>query len=126
MPHTPDRRRRRSRDVSEALRNQLDACREDAALEAMVLADEDGLCLAAAGPGQTCGELAATVPLLGRKAGDFQGVLLSDRGGKQMMVQRFRIDASELYLCAIGGDDDQRARQIARSMCGVSRILRAA
>jgi hypothetical protein len=89
----------------------------------MVLSDEDGLCLAASGPESTCQELAATLPLIGRKAGDFSGVLLAPGGGMSAMVQRFRVDSAELYMCALGGDEDLRARQIARSIRGCARIL---
>jgi hypothetical protein len=118
-----DRRQRRSLDTTQALALQLRACCEDARLDAMVLADEDGLCLAAAGPETTCQEVAATLPVLGRKAGDFTGVLLAAGRALETMVHRFRCDESSLYLCAIGGDESLRARQIARSIGGVTRIL---
>lgn len=120
-----DRRKRRSSDIHEALAYQLEACREDARLDAMVLSDADGLCMAASGAQDTCGEVAAALPILGRKAGDFHGVLLSGLGPIKMMIQRFKVETEELYLCAVGGTDDLAARQIARSMRGVSRILAA-
>ncbi len=91
-----------------------------------MLSDEHGLCLAASGPRDTCDEVAAKLPIIGRKAGDFQGVLLTPQGGFLAMLQRFFVDESELYLCAIGGDENLRARQIARSISGVARILSAA
>ena len=125
MQNPGNRRNRRSSEIYQALSYQLRSCREDAQLDAIVLADEDGICLASAGPADTCEGVAATLPILGRKAGDFDGVLLAPSGGLKALVQRFRIDSSELYLCAIGGDDDLRARQIARSITGVSRILAA-
>lgn len=123
MSKLPDRRRRRSHDAFEAIGFQLQACTEDAGLDAMVVADEDGLCLAAAGPADRCGEIAAHLPILGRQPGGFRGVLLADDGGIPADVQRFLIDGSELYVCAIGGDEDLRARQIARSIRGCARIL---
>lgn len=123
MSRTPDRRHKRSSEIFQALGYQLKTCREDGKLHGLVLSDEDGLCLAAAGPADTCGEVAATLPLLGRKAGDFKGVLLGDQGGVSAMVQRFRVDDAELYMCALGGDEDRQTRQIARSINGCARIL---
>jgi len=123
MSKDPDRRYKRSSEIFQALGHQLKACWEDGSLDGLVLSDEDGLCLAAAGPADTCGEVAATLPMLGRKAGDFKGILLADRGGVSAMVQRFRVEDTELYMCALGGDEDRQARQIARSISGCARIL---
>ena len=119
----PDRRRQRSNDVQQALGLQLQACLEDAHLDAMILSDDTGLCMAASGEEQTCGEIAAAAPIIGRNAGDFAGVLLGDRRGLEMNIQRFRLDEAILYMCAVGGSDDLRARQIARSIRGCARIL---
>ncbi len=126
MSKTADRRRKRSSEIFQALGYQLRTCWEDGRLEGLVLSDEDGLCLAAAGPADTCGEVAATLPILGRKAGDFKGVLLAERGGVSALVQRFRVDDAELYMCALGGDEDGQVRQIARSISGCARILASA
>jgi hypothetical protein len=119
----PDRRKRRSSDVREALRYQLAACCEDARLDAMVLSDEDGLCLAASGTPATTEEVAAALPILGRRAGDFHGVLLSGHAATKLLVHRFRHDTSELYLAAVGDDEELCVRQIARSLQGLGRIL---
>lgn len=92
----------------------------------MVLTDDTGLCLAASGPAATCDEIAAAAPILGRKAGDFDGVLLGASRAMRTMMQRFLYEDAKLYLCAVGGDDDLlRARQIARSLSGCCRILAA-
>lgn len=123
MSKIPDRRRKRSSEIFQALSHQLKVCWEDGRLQGLVLSDEDGLCLAAAGSAETCGEVAATLPMLGRKAGDFKGVLLADETGVSAMVQRFRVDDAELYMCALGGDEAGQARQIARSITGCARIL---
>ena len=53
-------------------------------------------------------------------------LLFGASGGQDAIVQRFRIDTSELYVCALGGDEDLRTRQIARSISGCARILAAA
>ena len=123
---TYDRRVRRSNHTHEALGFQMEACREDASLEAMLISDDDGLCMAASGPSRTCEEVAAALPLLGRKAGDFAGVLLAEWGPARVVMQRLLIEDSPMYVCAIGDDRDLCARQIARSIGGVTRILAAA
>lgn len=120
-----DRRRRRANDVALALRYQLDACRGDAEMEALVVADEDGLCLAASGPLETCHEVAAVLPFLGRRRREFQGTVLSAKGGLRVMVRAFDFGGQELYACAIGGADERRADGLARSVAGVARILAA-
>lgn len=119
----PDRRRNRSDNTYTALRNQLEACRRTAGLEAMVLTDESGLALAGSGDADTCDEAAARLALVGRKIPAFVGVLLSDRGSMSVSMQRFSVGESELYMCAIGGQPDPRAAQIERSINGASRIL---
>jgi hypothetical protein len=120
-----DRRRKRAGDVALALRYQLDACRDGADLEAMVVADEDGLCLAASGPVDTCHEVAAVLPFLGRTQKEFEGTVLSERGGLRVHVRAFAFGGQELYACAIGGREDRRAQELERSVTGVARILAA-
>ncbi len=119
-----ERRHRRTEDVMEALHYQLDACREDAELTAMVVADDYGMCLASSGAHMTCSEIAARLPMLGRKAGDFEGVLLSAAGGVPVTMKRIRVEGAELYACAVGGGDHARsAAQLERAEIGVRRIL---
>lgn len=121
-----ERRHRRSRNTTKALYYQLDACRADANLEAVVLSDEDGLCLASAGDRETCDEIAANLPFVGSKAPDFEGVLFSPRKAWKVGVRRFEVLGTELYLCVAGGRGESRTTQLARSMGGIARILQAA
>ncbi len=118
-----ERRKRRSELTTEALSFQLDECRRTAKLEGMVLSDEAGMCLASAGNTESCEEVAARLPLVGRRVRDFDGVLFSDQRGFAVRMRRFHIGESELYVCAIGGRPDQRDRQILRSITAVTRIL---
>lgn len=95
-------------------------------MDALLLADADGLCVLAAGFTDTCEEVAARLPLLGRKAGDFHGVLLGDHGGTEVMVRRFNAGGGELFACAVGGrTEETTAEQLDRSVAGVTRILAA-
>ena len=118
-----ERRRRRSDNTTRALSYQLEACRTEARLEGMVLSDEEGVCMARSGDGGTCDEVAARLPLIGRKTEAFEGVLLSAGRGWEVAVRRFRVEGGELYLAAIGGRPSEREAQLGRSEAGVSRIL---
>jgi hypothetical protein len=119
------RRQRRSNDVLTAMTYQLDACREEADLEALVVSDESGLCVASAGRAETCEELAARLPIIGRRAPDFGGIPLSGNGGLQMMVRSFSVAGQSLYVCALGKPHAKIERTLKRGIQGVSRILAA-
>lgn len=120
-----ERRRRRSSDPSQAIAHQLDTCRHEAGLDAMILADRDGLCIAASGPVVACEEFAARVSVMQREAHDFDGELWTDDDRWDVHVRRFDIDGFELCLCAVGGMAGGRAAEVERSQRGVTRILAA-
>ncbi|WP_428263375.1 hypothetical protein [Haliangium sp.] len=122
---TPDRRRRRSHDPSTALYYQLDACRRSAGLDALLLSDRDGLCIAAAGDGESCDEFAARISIMHPGRHRFEGELWTDVDRWDVHVCRFELDGFEMSLCAVGGLADDRASQVDRSLRGVARILAA-
>lgn len=121
-----ERRRRRAQTITLALSYQLDDCCRDGAIEAMVVADGDGLPLAAAGDVYACDEVAARMVLVGPRIREFNGTLLG--GGTRWDVQMTKVDVdgSELLVCAVGGTAEQRKKQIARGAEGALRILAAA
>lgn len=125
MP-TPERRRRRSDLITQALTYQLAACCEDGCIHAMVLADDLGLPLASSGDPAACDEIAASMALVAARTDQFAGTLY--RGGRQWEVEMTRIpvDGSHLVVCAVGGTAEQRWRQVARGARGTQRILGAA
>ena len=102
-----DRRTRRGDTLEDALNYQLAACVDAEGLSAMVLADADGLPLAAWGGSDTCEEAAARAPF--RRDDD--------------QARRFRFGGHDLYLCAVGGEELARRRSLERSQNGVARIL---
>ena len=120
-----ERRRRRAESITLALTYQLDDCCKDGAIDAMVVADGDGLPLAAAGDGYACDEVAARMVLVGPRIRSFNGTLLG--GGQRWDVQmtKVKVDNSELLVCAVGGSAEQRKKQIARGAAGAVRILAA-
>jgi hypothetical protein len=120
-----ERRHRRAQTVTLALSYQLDDCCRDGAMEAMVVADSDGLPLAAAGDAYACDEVAARMVLVGPRIRAFDGTLLGAGKRWDVQMQKVELDGSELLVCAVGGTPDQRARQIARGAAGALRILAA-
>jgi hypothetical protein len=125
MMRSPERRRRRSADATVALRYQLEACRAEGKLDAILLADEDGLCLAYAGSTESAGEVAAQAPIFGRKTERFRGVLLSHAGGTEIVVKRFDVGGTTMFACAVGRADDRSETLVQRTIGGASRILGA-
>ncbi len=122
MAHIDDRRRRRSEDASLALRYQLDAIRSAAGSEAVLVADDMGLCLASSGERVLCEELAAWLPLLGSldvlgPGHDVEAL------GRPIAVRRVQIEQVRLYVCAVGR---QSEGPLDVSAAGVARILDAA
>ena len=104
-----ERRRRRSVDPTLALTYQLAACCAEG-VDAMVVADGDGVPLASAGDDYACDEVAARVVIVGRRIRDFHGTLLGP--GQQWEVQMRKLDlgaAGEVVICAIGGTATARA-----------------
>lgn len=126
MPIQERRRRRASISTDGAtlaLRYQLLACCEDGGIEAMVVADGDGLPLASSGDTLACDEVAAKMVVVGRRIKQFDGTLLG--GGTKYDVQmvKVEVEGTELLVCAVGGTPEARKRQIARSAEGALRIL---
>lgn len=120
-----ERRLRRAATTTQALQFQLDQCCKDGEMEAMVVADRDGLPLAAAGDSYACDEVAARMVLVGPRISAFDGTLLGDRGPWDVQMMKVRIDGSELLVCAVGGTPAARKKQIARGSAGALRILAA-
>ncbi|HEY0254381.1 MAG TPA: hypothetical protein VGC41_22795 [Kofleriaceae bacterium] len=120
-----ERRHRRSDTTTVALTYQLDSCCREGAMEAMVVADSDGLPLASAGDSYACDEIAARIVLVGPKISSFDGTLLGDQRQWNVQMTKVRIDGSELLVCAVGGTAAARKKQIARGAAGALRILAA-
>ena len=121
-----ERRRRRADTISLALSYQLDDCCRDGAIEAMVVADGDGLPLASAGDRFACDEVAVRIVKVGARIHEFNGVLLGSGTRWDVQMQKVMVDGSELLVCAVGGTAAQRKKQIARGASGALRILNAA
>jgi hypothetical protein len=127
MVATEDRRRKRSEDPLVALHYQLAHARKEGKLDAIVVADDSGVVVAAAGSWAACEELAAYAPLLA------QGVWSEPGAGRltrmaelrtEVDVQPVDVEGQTVLLCARGGM--LRASAMERAAGGVARILKRA
>jgi hypothetical protein len=121
-----ERRVRRADTITLALSYQLDDCCRDGRIDAMVVADGDGLPLAAAGDAFACDEVAARMVKVGARIRDFNGTLLGAGTRWDVQMTKVTVDGSELLVCAVGGSAEARKKQIARGAQGALRILNAA
>jgi len=122
---TTERRRRRANTVTQALSYQLASCCEDGRIEAMVVADGDGLPLASSGDTFACDEVAARMVLVGPRIKEFSGTLLGVGNAWQVQMMKVEIEGTELLVCAVGGTAESRKRQLTRGAEGALRILAA-
>jgi len=122
---TQERRRRRANTVTQALKFQLATCCEDGRIEAMVVADGDGLPLASSGDTFACDEVAARMVLVGSRIKEFSGTLLGAGNAWQVQMMKVDFEGSELLVCAVGGTAEARKRQLTRGASGALRILGA-
>jgi hypothetical protein len=117
-----ERRARRSTHRDLALGFQLEHARDRGSLEALVLADDDGLALAGAGDPAVCRELAAVAPLIAKS---ILGIPLPPLlRGAEVAVRVVRVHNQPLYLASVGGNVARDAL-LAHSLRGVHRILSA-
>jgi len=122
-----ERRTRRSNDTRTALSYQLDRVRDEASLEAIVLADAAGLSLASSGDKEVCAELAALAPIAGGRHAVPRG---SRFDSHFVHVRALRFEGVELFLasCSDSIADVWSARVetwLAEAQHGVTRILAA-
>jgi hypothetical protein len=121
-----ERRIRRAETITLALSYQLDDCCREGGIDAMVVADGDGLPLAAAGDVYACDEVAAKMVHVGQRIREFNGTVLGVGTRWDVQMTKVEVDGSELLVCVVGGTPEQRKKQIARGAQGAVRILAAA
>jgi hypothetical protein len=127
-----ERRNRRSGRLADALRLQLEVCREKEGLSAIVVSDELGFCVAHSGGDGNHDELAARLPMLADPAQ--HDLLDEDDGafappGSALAVTTFSIAGARLHACAVKQretDEDTSeptAAILARVASGFTRLL---
>lgn len=126
-----ERRQRRSARLADALRLQLEVCREKEGLAAIVVSDEQGFCVAHSGGDGSHDELAALLPILTDPA---QRRSLDDDDSLPpppaiLAVTTFSIAGARFHACALNqpGAHTQTsaggAEILARVASGFSRLL---
>jgi hypothetical protein len=127
-----ERRRRRSEELADALRLQLEACRADEGLAAIVVSDDLGFCVAHAGGGGAHEEIAARLPMLANPA---RHGAQDDDGGRvappraALAVRTFSIAGDRLHACAVKAPgaateaSSAGADILARVAAGFTRLL---
>ena len=119
-----ERRIQRSDSPSEAIFYQLEASCHRAALDAMIIADENGLCVASTGDIDMCEEIAAHMALVCDDAQVFEGSMERPIAETwTVRMKRFFADDVPLYIGAVGGNQAMRTFELNRSARGVARIL---
>lgn len=129
-----ERRSRRTSRLAEALRFQLDACREQEGLAAIVVSDQLGFCVAHSGAAGEHAELAAQLPILvaparkARMAGEAEEDPTDPR--RSLVVTSFSAAGETLHAGAVGpwrpegGPTSESLRAaLARVASGFSRML---
>jgi len=108
-PASVNRRKRRAYDcLADALRFQLEACREAEGLATIVVSDQLGFCVAHSGGDGDHAELAARLPILANQTGgadvarSHEGTGLPWMAGS-LVVRSFSVDEDTLYVGAIAG-----------------------
>lgn len=118
-----DRRTRRSLQTHEALSLQLERVRDQASLDALVLATAEGLPVAHSGETTLCEELAAMAPLFPQKS------QLSEQTREARAVRRVQpltVSRTPLYLVFYAREQPRALEQwVEHTQRGVTRILDA-
>ena len=122
-----ERRSRRASCLAEALRFQLDACREDERLSAIVVSDQLGFCVAHSGGDGEHTELAAQLPILaGPHAASLRDAHDEGDGPRRsLVVTSFAAAGETLHACAVESVADQAGAHaaLARVASGFTRML---
>ena len=114
-----DRRIRRSRDPYRALCLQLEHSRDRGALEAVVVAIDNGLMVAGAGQPSLCEALSAAAPLVHNPR--FAGRMPEALEGQAIDVRRVRVEGQTVFVASAGEAESDHWLQ--RSVSGVRRII---
>lgn len=126
-----ERRHRRSGRLADALRLQLEVCREKEGLAAIVVSDEQGFCVAHSGGDGSHNELAALLPILADPA---QRRSLDEDDSLRpppaiLAVTTFSIAGARFHACAVNQPNAVSktsaggAEILARVASGFSRLL---
>lgn len=118
-----ERRVNRSNQLSTALRYQLDASARRARFSSMVLAEDQGLVVAASGNDPESEEIAALSPQIARNCDLWHGRVATSFGERTLTIAAVRSDHGRLFLSGVGGNRANIISELRHSGRGVCRIL---
>jgi hypothetical protein len=124
MKQAEERRRKRSNDPLVALHYQLASARQEGRLDAIVVADDGGLVVAAAGSWAVCEELAAYAPLIARSESDVPSASRIAEMRAKVDIKAVDVDGQTVLVCSQGGKKPGGVTDSAAR--AVERILRQA
>jgi hypothetical protein len=118
-----ERRQKRSYNTHKALGLQLASCAARANLSALILAEDQGLPVAATGNVEEAEEVAAMAPSLARDSGCWHGSVQTAEGIKSVTVCPVPTELGRLFLCAVSRVGARVDTELIRGGHGVRRIL---
>ena len=120
-----ERRKYRSNNPNIALQLQLEHSKLCAEAEAMLLVDDEGFIISSSEGAEEYEEIAILCPSMGRSEKNrWEGAILFSNKTKPLVVQKFEVGLSQLFLCCIGGLPGLREIEMQNVIEGVRRILK--
>lgn len=116
-----ERRKGRPLGAAAALQRALDSAAARAALDVLVLADDQGLVVCNSRTGLDLRMLAAVTPMVAR--GRVKASIKRRGKAKQMSVRTIELQGETFHVAALGGDFGDRERELASSIAAARRIL---
>lgn len=118
-----ERRRNRSNDLAIALGLQLHYSVNRARFKSLVLSEELGLLVAAAGEPNELEELAAQAPILAGERRYWQGIIKTPSGRERVTVARVDTSFGTFYLSGVAGMASAILSELLQSGQGIARIV---
>jgi hypothetical protein len=123
LPRRPliDRRRTRPMDTATALISAFDHAVARADLDALIVADESGILVSNNTTELDLAMLAAVTPLVAR--GTAKALIRRDGAQLEFSVRTIEVLGETLYVGALGGNFNNRERELTASASAAKRIL---
>jgi len=118
-----ERRRNRSNDLNIALGLQLHYSAMRARFRSLVLSEELGLLVAAAGETDESEELAALAPVLAGERRYWQGVIKTATARRRVTVARVDTPLGTFFLSGVAGHASAILSELLQSGEGIARIV---
>ena len=119
-----ERRNNRSYNVQEALELQLAETARRGSFSSVMLAENQGIPVAAAGNIAANEEICALAPSLVPGKRLWKGKIAIDNGPEKFVtIAPVKTEIGNLYLCGVGGDSSKVIAELLNTTHGINRIL---